>query len=77
MQPSPTPRRRRAKQPKDVIRKLRQTAGLSQAELARRAGLSRSLICEIESGRRGITPATQLLIAGVLDVPAQDLGAAA
>lgn len=77
MQPSPTPRRRRGKQPKDVVRRLRETAGLSQAELARRAGLSRSLICEIESGRRGITPSTRARIAGVFDVSTDTLATAA
>lgn len=74
MQPSPTPRRSRAKQPKDV-RGLRKTAGLSQAELARRAGLSRSLICEIESGRRGLTASSRIRIAEVLDVQPETFAA--
>lgn len=72
MQPTtPRQRRNRVKQPMDVVRELREAAGLSQYELARRTGLSRSLICEIESGRRGLTPSSQRLIAKVLDVPAE------
>ena len=35
-----------------LLREARQRAGLSQAELARRAGLSRSVLSVYESGRR-------------------------
>lgn len=35
-----------------LIVSARQTAGISQAELARRAGVSRSVMCVYESGKR-------------------------
>lgn len=46
----------RTVRPRDVIRRLRTEAGRSQADLARGAGISRALMCEIEAGTRGITP---------------------
>lgn len=65
----PSSRSHRPEQPKVAIRRLREAAGLSQAELARRAGISRSLVCEIESGTRSLTPATRTKIATVLALP--------
>lgn len=73
MQPTPTPRQRRGKQPKDAVRRLREAAGLSQAELARRAKVSRSLVCEIEAGTRGINPTVLVGIASALEVQPTDI----
>lgn len=47
----------------------RQKAGLSQAQLARECGVSRSLICEIEAGTRNCTPGLLLKIAQALNCP--------
>jgi uncharacterized protein len=63
-----------------VIRDARQRAGLSQSELARRAGVAQSVISAYESGRRepGITMLTKLVEASghslVIEIsPSQDL----
>lgn len=47
----------------------RKKAGLSQAQLAKRCGFSRSLICEIEGGTRNATPARLNKIAEALNCP--------
>lgn len=47
----------------------REKAGLSQAELARRCGWSRSTICEYEAGTRSATPGNLLKIAEALNCP--------
>lgn len=72
-----TPRQRRGTQPREIVRKLRLAAGLSQYELAKRAGLSRSLMCEIESGRRSLTAASGARLATVLEVTPDTFQAAA
>lgn len=48
------------------ITKAREAAGLSKAELARRIGVSRSLITEIENGTRNATEETLAKIASEL-----------
>jgi transcriptional regulator with XRE-family HTH domain len=57
------------------IKRLRESAGLSQVELARRAGQTSSqIISDIERGRRtNITIATLDRIAAALGVSAKDL----
>ena len=45
-----------------VLTDRRKSLGLSQSELARRAGISRSLVCHIEAGRRSITDDTMAAI---------------
>lgn len=47
----------------------RATAGLTQVELAARAGVARSLVAMIEGGRRGLTAPVAEKLARVLDVP--------
>jgi transcriptional regulator with XRE-family HTH domain len=47
--------------------------GLSQVELARRAGLRNDHLFKIESGRRGCNPETAQLLADLLKVNLQDL----
>lgn len=39
-----------------AFRRRRLEAGLSQAELARRIGVGRSRICDVEKGRAGLAP---------------------
>ena len=46
----------------DLLTERRKRLGLSQSELARRAGISRSLVCHIEAGRRPITDETMASI---------------
>jgi transcriptional regulator with XRE-family HTH domain len=68
--PAPPVRRRRAKaEPRqrtqgtplgDWIRKRRELQGISQRELADRAGISRSYLCDIERGR-GTKPSVESL----------------
>lgn len=44
--------------PADTLRRARHTAGLTQRELARRAGTSQSVVARIESGTTSPTAAT-------------------
>ncbi len=55
------------------LRELRRAAGLHQAEVADRAGLSRSSIANIEAERQDIPVATLLLLAGALGTSASVL----
>ena len=49
------------------IREAREAAGLSKIQLAEKAGLSRSGIGRIESGKRSPTGETLAALAGALD----------
>lgn len=51
------------------IKKLRQKRGLSVSELARRAGVSKSLISQIENGHANPSVETVRTVATVLEVP--------
>lgn len=51
------------------IKKLRQDAGLTQAELADAAGLSQAHISQIESGKAGVGLKAALGIAKALGMP--------
>jgi transcriptional regulator with XRE-family HTH domain len=51
------------------LRSLRQTDNLSQVEFARRLGLSRANLCDIEKGRKQITPDRAAKIAARIGVP--------
>ena len=51
----------------DGIRARRKALRVSQAELAHRVGVSRSLICMIEKGRCGVVPQTMRLIEETLE----------
>ncbi len=62
--------------PQRVI-KARYALGLSGTELAKRAKVSRSLISDIEHGRRAGSPETQRLIADALGVEPAELWAEA
>jgi len=54
------------------LRQLREDAGISQEELAARAGLDRSYISLVERGRRSPTVNTLAKIAAVLSVEIKD-----
>ena len=58
-----------------AIRQLREKAGLSQEELADRAGLSRGWVSEIESGRKSPMWRTVEQLAGGLGVRMIDITA--
>jgi transcriptional regulator with XRE-family HTH domain len=55
------------------IRKWREERGLTQEQFAPVAGLTRSYITEIETGKRNISFLTLLRIMVALDVNAQEL----
>lgn len=59
---------------KTRMRMRRETLGLSQAELARRAGLHSTTVSLIESKRMAPYPIQLAKIAEVLGVPAGDAG---
>lgn len=50
------------------VRAAREDAGLSQAELGRRVGLSRPSIANLEAGRQDITASRLVMIAVILDL---------
>jgi len=56
--------------PGDTLAELLETAGMTQAELARRMGRPLKTINEIVQGRAAITPATALQLEHVLGLPA-------
>jgi transcriptional regulator with XRE-family HTH domain len=55
------------------VKKLRKEAGLSQEAFADRAGLARSYMSDVETGRRNPTLKVVERIAGALEVPADAL----
>lgn len=61
----------------DRVIKARYSLGLSAAELAKRSGLSKTFICDVEHGRRNGSAETQKAIADVLGVSPADLWAEA
>lgn len=52
-----------------ILARLRKTAGISQAELARKAGLSRMALSLLERGEREPTWQTVQALASALGVP--------
>jgi transcriptional regulator with XRE-family HTH domain len=59
-----------------LVRRLRQQACLTEAELAARAGVRLEIINRIECGRCGLSPRMAVLIGEVLHAPPADLLAA-
>ena len=55
------------------IRLLRKKAGMTQKQLAEKAGLTQHTICVVECGRAGITLQTADLIAAALNVSLEEL----
>ena len=52
-----------------ALRTIRELAGFSQAELARRTGISQGHISQLESGQKRPRPQTVRLLADHLGVP--------
>lgn len=52
-----------------AVKWAREKAGLTQTQLAERAGLSRTLVVEIEAGTRNCTPANLIKLAEALNCP--------
>ena len=65
------------KSPKDIlaknVRRLRKSTGLSQEELADRAGLHRTYISSIERGQRNVSLENIFVLANALGIEAADL----
>jgi transcriptional regulator with XRE-family HTH domain len=57
----------------DVLEKRRQEVGISQEELAKRAGISRTYLSDIERGLRNISVNTLTRLSRALDVTASTL----
>lgn len=53
----------------EAVKYARRRAGLSQAALARKLGVARSLVNEIEGGTRNATPAMLIKLAEALGCP--------
>ncbi len=51
------------------IRMLRRARGFSQAELARRLGISQNAYCRIENGKRELSVARFIALSNALGVP--------
>ena len=58
---------------RNPLKYLRRVAGLTQAELARRAGVSQSLIARSESGKRRLSGPVLRRVARALDVRPEEL----
>ena len=56
-----------------AVAAAREEAGLTQAELARRAKLARSAISELEHGRRNISFSSLLAVSRAVGLPLSDL----
>lgn len=61
---------RRAKPPGETLKENLDVLGISQADLARRTGLSIKHVNQIALGTAALTPETAILLERVLDVPA-------
>jgi transcriptional regulator with XRE-family HTH domain len=59
--------------PAGPLKQLREARGLTQAELARRAGLSPITVRRLEDGTGDLLPMTAERLARVLGVKAEDL----
>ena len=60
----------------DVVRLYREQLGLSQVELARRAGVSSGTILRIERGERGVSVDLLATLAQILGIGPKTLGGA-
>jgi DNA-binding XRE family transcriptional regulator len=56
-----------------VLKMAREERGLSQMEVARRSGLHRTYVCEVERGTRNPSLQSVIQIAAALDVTVSDL----
>ena len=55
-----------------TVRELRAREGLTQEQLADASGVSRAMVTELESGRRGATFERVVCLARGLDIPLDD-----
>lgn len=55
------------------IKMLRERHGLSQAEMAEKLGVTKSLITQVETGKRTLTPKTAKLVAEEFGIDPEDL----
>ena len=55
------------------LRELRKINGLTQAKLAQKSGVHRTIIARYETGRNGLSEKNLLKLAGALNVPVDDL----
>lgn len=55
------------------MRKLRETAGMTQEQLGKKVLVTSSMICQIEKGKKGVTRDLLKDIAEVFQVPPEDL----
>ena len=55
------------------LRAWRERAGMSQAELGRRAGLTASHVCRVENGTRRMSLGTLLLLGRATGAPIEEL----
>ena len=69
----PEPSLRHGGWPLPALKYWRKRRGISQAELARRAGLRNDYVFRVENGRRGCNPETAQLLADLLKVELQAL----
>lgn len=53
----------------ESVRWVRERSGLSQTQTAKRVGISTSLLCDIEKGRRSARPDVLATLADVLNCP--------
>lgn len=60
-------------QPKSPLAVHRFSAGMTQAQLAERAGISRTAVANIERGEHGARPLTAKALAAALGVPVEQL----
>lgn len=56
-----------------VVKSQREQLGITQEELARRAGLHRTYITDVEGGKRNITIESMLKLASALNVSIADI----
>src|SRR5829696_408984 len=69
----PEPSLKRGGLPLPALKYWRKRRGISQAELARRAGLRNEYVFRVENGRRGCNPETAQLLADLLGIELQAL----
>ncbi len=56
----------------EILKTLRQAAGLSQSQLARLAGINKQQVSHMETGVRGIGPKSRIRLAKALKLPVEE-----
>ena len=57
----------------DNIKRLREAKGISQRQLAREAGISQPLLCQIERGTKNPSLPVGVALAAALGVPVKEM----